>query len=57
MGSYPPWKKDDQRMWVSGKLGQTGSYFQGRKLRYPGSRDPMGHSGKMGDPKAHLTNS
>ena len=51
MGSYPPQKKDDQRMWVSGKLGPTGSCFQGRKLRYPGSRSPMGQSGKMGDPK------
>ena len=57
-GQLSTLKKDDQRMWVSGKLGQTGTYFQGGKLRYPGSRNPMGHTGKMGDPKeSPLTNS
>ena len=32
MGSYLPWKKDYQRMWVSGKLSQTGGYYSGGKL-------------------------
>ena len=58
VGSYSPQKKDDQRMWVTGKLGPTGSYFQGGKLGYPGSRNPMGHTGRWEiQKKAHLTNS
>ena len=58
VGSYSPQKKDNQRMWVTGKLGPTGSYFQGGKLGYLGSRNPMGHTGRWEiQKKAHLTNS
>ena len=58
VGSYPPQKEDDQRMWVSGKLGPTGSYFQGGKLGYHGSRNPMGHTGRWEiQKKAHQSKS
>ena len=30
VGSYQPWEKDNQAMWESGKLGQTGGYLPGR---------------------------
>ena len=30
VGSYQPWKKDNQAMRESGKLGQIGGYFPGR---------------------------
>ena len=34
VGSYQPWKKDNQAMRESGKLGQTGGYFAGGRLGY-----------------------
>ena len=51
VGSYQPWKKDNQAMRESGKLGQSGGYFlEGVRVLYGsfayGPIEEMGESRK-----------
>ena len=51
MGSYQPWKKNNQAMRGSGKLGQTGGYsLEGVRVSYGslvyGPSEEMGESRK-----------